>query len=93
MTFKIVNDSAGQRITLRLSGRLQSPDVEVIREEMKGRAEGIVLDLEEVTLVDLDVVHFLGEREAEGVELVNCSPYIRDWIFRERNSDEKGLVG
>jgi len=50
-------------------------------------AEGIVLDLEEVTLVDLDVVHFLGEREAEGVELVNCSPYIRNSLFRERNSD------
>jgi len=56
---------------------------------MKGKAEGIMLDLEEVTLVDLDVVRFLGLTEAEGVELVNCSPYIRDWIFRERNSEEQ----
>jgi len=56
---------------------------------MKDKAERIVFDLEEVTLVDLDVVRFLGLREAEGVELVNCSPYIRDWIFRERNADER----
>jgi hypothetical protein len=56
---------------------------------MKGNVEGTVLDLEEVTLVDLDVVRFLGAREAEGVELVNCSPCIRDWIFRERNPDER----
>ena len=55
---------------------------------MKGKAERIVLDLEEVTLVDLDVVRFLGVTEAEGVEVVNCSPYIRDWIVRERISEE-----
>ena len=56
---------------------------------MKDKTERIVLDLDEVTLVDLDVVRFLGVSEAEGVELVNCSPYIRDWIFRERNSEER----
>ena len=55
---------------------------------MKGKTERIVLDLEEVTLVDLDVVRFLGASEADDVELVNCSPYIRDWIFRERNTEE-----
>jgi hypothetical protein len=31
----------------------------------------------------------LGVSEAEGVELVNCSPYIRDWIFRERNTEDR----
>ncbi len=56
---------------------------------MKGKGERIVLDLEEITLVDLDVVRFLGVSEAEGVELMNCSPYIRDWIFRERNTEEE----
>jgi hypothetical protein len=56
---------------------------------MTGNRETIVLDLEEVTLVDLDVVRFLGVSEAEGVELVNCSPYIRDWIFRERDTEER----
>ena len=55
---------------------------------MKDKTERIVLDLEEVTLVDLEVVRFLGVSEAEGVELVNCSPYIRDWISKERISEE-----
>jgi hypothetical protein len=59
---------------------------------MKGKAEGIVVDLEEVTLVDLDVVRFLGALQAAGVELVNCSPYIRDWTFRERKCIRQGLV-
>jgi anti-anti-sigma regulatory factor len=89
MTLKIVRKSDGKRTTLRLSGRIQSANVEEIREQMKGHEETIVLDLEEVTLVDVNVVRFLGMREAEGVELVNCSPYIRDWIFRERNTDER----
>ncbi len=31
---------------------------------MKGKAERIVLDLEDVTLVDLDVVRFLALSEA-----------------------------
>ena len=74
---------------MRLSGRIRSTDIENIREAMKDKAERIVLDLEEVTLVDLDVVRFLALSEAEGVELVNCSPYIRDWIFKERNTEER----
>ncbi len=43
--------SDGKRTTLRLSGRIQSANVQELREQMKGDAERIVLDLEEVTLV------------------------------------------
>jgi hypothetical protein len=56
---------------------------------MGGHEAGIVLDLEEVTLVDVDVVRFLGMCEAKGVELVHCSNYIREWVFREQAFDEK----
>jgi len=89
MTLKIARESDDQRTTLRLSGRIQSANVDEIREQMEGNGETIVLDLEEVTLVDVDVVRFLSRCEAEGVELANCSPYIRDWIFWERRNDEK----
>ena len=88
MTLRITTGSDGQGTTLRLSGRIRSTDIENIGEAMKVKVQRIVLDLEEVTLVDLDVVRFLGVSEAEGVELVNCSPYIHDWIFRERISEE-----
>ena len=37
-----------------------------------------IADLEEVSLVDVDVVRFLGTCSAEGIHLVHCSPYIRD---------------
>jgi anti-anti-sigma regulatory factor len=89
MTLRITTGSDGQGTTLRLSGRIRSTDIENIRKAMKGKAERIVLDLDEVTLVDLDVVRFLAVSEAEGVELVNCSPYIRDWILKERNTEER----
>jgi len=89
MTLRITTGSDGQETTLKLSGRIRSTDIESIREAMKGKAKRIVFDLEEVTLVDLDVVRFLGVAEAEGVELVNHSPYIRDWIFKER--DQMGI--
>jgi hypothetical protein len=29
-------------------------------------------------------VRFLSECEAQGIELLHCSPYIREWISRER---------
>jgi hypothetical protein len=45
----------------------------------------IVLDLEELNLVDVEAVRFLGTCEAQGVKLLNCSPYIRDWIGKERD--------
>jgi hypothetical protein len=51
MSLKIVRESDGKRTTLRLSGRIQSAKVEELREQMKGDAERIVRDLEEVTLV------------------------------------------
>jgi hypothetical protein len=89
MTLRIVSRSDGHLTTLRLSGRIQSADIENIRQAMNGKAKTVALDLEEVILVDLDVVRFLGVSQAEGVELVNCSPYIRDWIFREQNTDER----
>ena len=89
MTLRITTGSDGQRTTLRLSGRIRSTDIQNVRDAMKSKAERILLDLEEVTLVDLDVVRFLEASEAGGVELVNCSPYIRDWIFRERNTEDR----
>lgn len=49
------------------------------------------MDLDEVDLVDIDAVRFLNSCEAQDVEVVNCSAYIREWMFqehaRERNSE------
>ena len=42
------------------------------------------LDLEEVTLLDRDSVRFLIRCESQGVQLVNCPLYVREWITREK---------
>ena len=47
---------------------------------------GAALDLEHLTLVDVEGVRFLGACEAKGIELIRCSPYIREWIARERRT-------
>jgi len=44
----------------------------------------IVLDLKDVTLVDREVVHFLGQCETDKIKLKNCPAYVRDWIDGNR---------
>jgi hypothetical protein len=44
----------------------------------------LFMDLDEVTLVDVEVVRFLSECEDAGIVLVHCPPYVREWILRER---------
>lgn len=89
MTFRMVKISDGARTILKLSGRIQARDVEELCRQMDGRTKQTVLDLEEVTLVDAEVVRFLGACESKGVELAHCSPYIREWVFREHTADEE----
>jgi hypothetical protein len=37
-----------------------------------------------VTLVDVGVVRFLLVCEESGMELLHCSPYIRQWMVTEK---------
>jgi hypothetical protein len=84
MVLRIERVLEGPFMTLRLSGRLQSEHVVQLKAQIEGSTQRVILDLDEVKLVDRDVVRFLGLCEANGVELSQCSPYIRDWIDRER---------
>ncbi len=87
MTLKIERISDGQSAILRLIGRIQSEYLEELKAQITGCGPRIVLDLDGVTLVDGDVVRFLGACEAGGIELIHCSPYIREWIVRERDGE------
>src|SRR5712692_10085543 len=53
MTLKIEKDSDGQQTTIRLIGHMQAEHLEELKAQMKGSGPGVVLDLEEVTLVDV----------------------------------------
>lgn len=81
---RIERDCAGCVTRLRLSGRIQSDDIPFVDSAMGDGCARKILDLSEVTLVDLAVVRFLISCEDEGIELVQCPPYVRAWILRER---------
>ena len=80
MTLRIetTRDDAG--IVLRLIGRIDSQNVAEIEANILGDRRRVTLDLEEVTLVDMDAVHFLLDCESHGMPLRHCLPYIRAWM-------------
>ena len=83
MVLKVDRSSEGGRTILRLSGRIQEEQLEQLKDQMKGLSK-VVVDLKDVKLVDRDAVCFLGACELNGTELLHCSPYIREWILKER---------
>jgi len=91
MTLRIARD-ADLPDVLRLIGRIRARDLDEVKREMR-QSQGIAaIDLEEVTLVDLEVVRFLAASELAGVRVLNPSAYIRDWVSREKELlGEKGV--
>jgi hypothetical protein len=84
MTFMIEKICGGQITTLRLIGRLQWECLEEMKKQVEGGSAHVILDLAEVTLIDVEVVRFLNNCQSEGIEIINSSPYIREWMRRER---------
>jgi hypothetical protein len=84
MTLRIEKVSGAGRTIFRVSGRIGLEYLAELDSQLEGMGPGTVLDLEHVTLVDVEGVGFLSECEARGIELAHCSPYIREWIARER---------
>ena len=71
-------------VALCISGRITKQDVDILRNVIEDEASAIAIDLENVDLVDREAVKFLVQRELNGTVLRNCSPYIREWVTRER---------
>ena len=87
MTLKIESAFDGKAATLRLSGRIEEDHLAAIQEEVRRYHPRLAFNLGEATLVDREVVCFLAAQEAEGVELVECPRYIREWIAEERSRE------
>jgi hypothetical protein len=85
MTLRIESYSEGPSTTIRLIGRMQAEHLAELEKQIRESGSKIALDLEEVHLVDVEAVRFLGMCETQGVTLLNCSAYIRDWIGKERD--------
>jgi hypothetical protein len=75
-----------KQVVFVLSGRMDQEDMAeletLIRSETDER--GIVLDLKDLTLAGQEAISFLGRCEADGVALIHCAAYVREWITRER---------
>ena len=85
MTIRIERYSDGLSTTIRLIGRMRAEHLEELKTQVGESESKIALDLEELSLVDVDVVRFLGTCQAEGISLMHCPPYINDWITKERD--------
>jgi hypothetical protein len=86
MTLKIEKALGPSGITIRLIGRMQTEHLQELKSQIELSGPTITLDLEEMSLVDVEAVRFLAECQAHGVNIVNCSPYVRDWINSEADS-------
>ncbi len=84
MTCRIDRVLIEQGVVLRISGRIQGEDLDVLRNALE---EGgvVAIDLTEVGLVDRDAVEFLTQIDGTGIELRHCPAYIREWVARERD--------
>ena len=89
MTLKIERYSDGLSTTIRLIGRMRAEHLEELNTQIRESGSKIVLDLEEVNLVDVDVIRFLGICQGKGVCLLHCSPYIKDWIAKEQGREKR----
>jgi anti-anti-sigma regulatory factor len=88
MTLRIEAGSKADKTVLHLIGQIESEHVEGLKWQISLHRSR-VLDLHEVKLVDADVVRFLADCEAEGIEVLHCSRYIREWISREQSIDDR----
>ena len=86
MTLRIERITKGQAATIRLIGRIQAEHLGELESQIAASGATTILDLEEVSLVDIDVVRFLASCRDKGMAIVNCSPYIDEWITKETDA-------
>jgi len=87
MTLRIESVSDEHGTTIRLIGRMQAQHLEELKAQIGAGGTRVVLDLEELSLVDIAAVRFLGACQARGISIVHCPPYINDWIAKELGRD------
>jgi hypothetical protein len=86
---RIETEFDGPQMVLRVIGRIRDASLEELRQRIQDHTTLIILDLAEVTLVDLPSVRFLRDCQDQKIELRNCAPYILEWIRRERVEGQK----
>jgi ABC-type transporter Mla MlaB component len=88
MTIRIERETRRLKTMIRVSGRLQAKHLDALKTQLDAAQSRIVLDLNGVTLVDVETVRFLNVCENGGIELLHCWPYIQEWMTREKGREE-----
>jgi hypothetical protein len=88
--WKIERAVEGDAVVFKVSGRMQG---ELLAELEKAfaaetKTPAVAVDLQNVRLADQETVRFLAMYEAQGVRLLNCPGYVREWITRVRTNTE-----
>jgi hypothetical protein len=89
VTLKIEKIAGERCTTIKLIGRIRAEHLPELKTQVAASASPIELELAEVSLVDLDSVRFLSGCESEGIRLLSCSAFIREWIVRERETSNR----
>jgi anti-anti-sigma regulatory factor len=81
-----IQRSGNGKVVLTLSGRIDQEHIAELKTLITAEGEDrtITLDLKDLTLTGQDGIDFLAQCEAGDISLVNCDPYIREWITRQR---------
>jgi hypothetical protein len=87
MAFRIETAARGRFSVFTLSGRIEAQAIAELERLFGLQADDchIVVDLKDVSLVDREAMRFFARCEADGVKLENCTPYIREWMEREKD--------
>ena len=87
MTFRIETVARGRLNVFLLSGGIEAQATAELRRLLafQTRARNVVIDLKDVTFVDREGMRFFMDCEADGMTLESCTPYVREWIEREKD--------
>ncbi len=91
MTLRMEKVSTGREPGLRLVGRMRADELDSVSNHIRTHGATWV-DLEEVSLVDVESVRFLVSCEVAGVVLQHCPHYVREWMSREANVGKESIV-
>jgi anti-anti-sigma regulatory factor len=84
---KIEINRSGTATTIRFIGRIRVEHVNELERLVNHSGSNVSLDLEEVSLVDAEVVRFLASCATGGVRVLQCAPYIAQWIARHQEAN------
>jgi hypothetical protein len=87
LTLRIDRISGRRTTRIRVCGEFRVEHIDQVKAELSTSGTQVALDLDEVDLLDVECVRFLNKCQAEGISMLRCSPYIKEWMLRERKGN------